>query len=245
MKSGQSDERLREVVDEFVEELQGTVTASLDCVVEDSKVYATLEKSHHQHIGYEFAVVARVAGEPTFRFEALFTMTWNTARAFPAVERSAFTLYVVPSNEPLFHYDYYRDPQGRIPGAHINIHHQREDLRAAMEKSGQRYRGKAVQKKLHKGESVSDSELHYPVGGPRFRPAVEDVIQFMVFELGVDVQNDWQPRLESGRVRWRERQLRAAVSDNLHVAADELRHKGFEVNGGPLEDPNSRRLKEL
>jgi hypothetical protein len=33
-------------------------------------------------------------------------------------------------------------------------------------------------------------ELHFPVGGPRFRPCLEDVLEMLVVELGVDCSAD-------------------------------------------------------
>ncbi|WP_222127605.1 hypothetical protein, partial [Brevibacterium casei] len=54
----------------------------------------------------------------------------------------------------------------------------------------------------------------------------------MIYELGVDTKVGWEQVLNNGRTRWRERQLRTAVTDNLHVAAEVLRSRGFTVEGG-------------
>jgi hypothetical protein len=39
------------------------------------------------------------------------------------------------------------------------------------------------------------SDLHFPVGGSRFRPSLEDVLDMLVRELGVDHEPGWRDAL--------------------------------------------------
>lgn len=73
------------------------------------------------------------------------------------------------------------------------------------------------------------SSLHFPVGGERFRPCLEDVLDFTVRELGVDHQPGWTTAIGAGRERWRRKQLRSTVRDLQEEAADVLRGAGWSV----------------
>ncbi|WCE41191.1 hypothetical protein PGC08_05775 [Brevibacterium sp. BDJS002] len=234
-------------VEDFVKEIVATIDNSIVCdlvlsdpVVTPRKVTASNPQGGFR-IGVQMTISAMVYGAPTYRVEADYVLVWNRTRKFVAVFSSTFALLIEGSNEPLFHYDYLLEPQGKNPGAHLNIHHDRDDVRQALAKGGDRYKAKA----RNRSGTLRDSELHYPLGGPRFRPCLEDIIQFMIYELGVDPKEQWHRTLSDGRIRWRDRQLRAAVADNLHVAAQVLRDHDFEVLGGPEPDRNDVRITEL
>lgn len=87
----------------------------------------------------------------------------------------------------------------------------------------------------HRPDSVSKphdlSSLHFPVGGERFRPCLEDMLQFLVVECGVDSVEGWESVIAQGREAWRRRQLGAAVRDAPDVATHVLRELGLEVSG--------------
>jgi hypothetical protein len=57
------------------------------------------------------------------------------------------------------------------------------------------------------------SALHIPVGGSRFRPCLEDVIQFLIEECLFDSLPRWREAVEEGRASWRRIQARAVVRD--------------------------------
>lgn len=157
-----------------------------------------------------------------------------TARA-PAdgsltVEKSAFKFWVHGVKMPLFTLDYLRNASGDIPVAHYNVYAKRDDMTWAMANAGRAFRGKRRRKQIDKGErSPQFSDLHFPTGGSRFRPSLEDVLQFAILEFGIDTRPDAIATLAEGRRNWRQLQLRAAIGDNLLTAADELRAHGFEV----------------
>jgi hypothetical protein len=90
------------------------------------------------------------------------------------------------------------------------------------------------------------SSLHLPVGGERFRPCLEDVLQFLMCECGVDPKSGWQAAVEAGRERWRCRQIGSAVRDSPTDAARVLRDLGYSVtppdgNEVPRKITNLRR----
>lgn len=74
------------------------------------------------------------------------------------------------------------------------------------------------------------SKLHLATGGERFRPGLEDLLEFLVRDCGIDHCSGWQTAVEDGREKWRRRQLRASVRDLQHEAAEALRSEGWDVS---------------
>ncbi len=70
------------------------------------------------------------------------------------------------------------------------------------------------------------------MGGKRFRPALEDLIEFMVTEEMVEPRPDWHDTLDVHRAKWEAIQLKAAVRRNQHDAADALKESGWRVSRG-------------
>jgi hypothetical protein len=95
-----------------------------------------------------------------------------------------------------------------------------------------------------KGTVPRLAQLHFPVGGHRFRPCLEDVLQMLIFEFGLDTQPSWLTAVEKGRAEWRDMQLRAAVRDATGSAAEVLRSLGYSVTS-PTDPPidNLQRLR--
>lgn len=66
-------------------------------------------------------------------------------------------------------------------------------------------------------------KLHFPVGGRRFRPCLEDLIEFLVRENFAQGRDGWEAAVEEGRTRWFEKQLRASIRRNPEIARDAVR----------------------
>ncbi len=75
----------------------------------------------------------------------------------------------------------------------------------------------------------SMESLHLPVGGDRFRPCLEDVIEFLVVECRFDSTAGWRAAVQAGRERWRRTQTRTVVRDSPGEAAAALRALGYTV----------------
>ena len=97
----------------------------------------------------------------------------------------------------LFHYDYERDKADGYPDAHLQV-----DASSALF-------GTLNDPKCDPGRSLA--QLHFPVGGKRFRPCLEDVIEFLVVERIVEARDGYEKLLEAGRERFRKNQLMAAM----------------------------------
>ena len=76
-------------------------------------------------------------------------------------------------------------------------------------------------------------------GGHRFRPCLEDVLEALANEFGIDVKDGWREAIREGREEWRRMQLRAAVRDAPRDVAEVLRSMGYEVID-PAEPPADR-----
>ncbi|WFE51556.1 hypothetical protein [Micromonospora sp. WMMD1155] len=73
------------------------------------------------------------------------------------------------------------------------------------------------------------AKFHFPLGGHRFRPCVEDVLQAVVEEFCVDAVEGWRSAVGEGREQWRKLQLLAAVRDAPGIAARALEELNYKV----------------
>lgn len=143
----------------------------------------------------------------------LYRMAADDAGQYPMIRSSVMYLSADSAGEQvLLHYDYERDKGDDYPEAHLQIC----ATSVAWDEVSARYggRGRALEK------------LHLPVGGRRFRPTVEDLIEFLVVEKLVSGHRGWQDHIQASRQRFEERQLRAAVRRNPEVAKQVLRDEG-------------------
>lgn len=133
------------------------------------------------------------------------------------VKQSYFGILADPdAPNPLFHYDYERDKEAYTE-AHVQVFGANEHLDPMIiELSPNR-------KKKHMGE------LHFPVGGRRFRPALEDVLEFLIDEGLVDPKEGWKDVLETCRAGFRTKQLRAAVRREPDAAVAVLRSMDYKI----------------
>jgi hypothetical protein len=70
-------------------------------------------------------------------------------------------------------------------------------------------------------------KLHFPVGGRRYRPSLEDVIEFLIVERLVDARDGWQTVLAREREAFRRLQLRAAIRRDPETTMSALKNLGL------------------
>jgi hypothetical protein len=108
-----------------------------------------------------------------------------------------------------------------------------------------RKRARRRLKSMERGSSIPRlSDLHLPLGGPRFRPCLEDLLQMLIDELGVDAERGAKRALARGRADWRRKQLGASVRDSPETAARVLREMHYTVES-PEAGPTSDRMDKL
>lgn len=104
----------------------------------------------------------------------------------------------------LCHFDYEREKE-QYTGAHVQVYGDSAALKA-LNRAGD--------------EKRPLEKLHFPVGGKRFRPCLEDVIEFLIAERLADGHEGWQHVVEDGRARFQRNQLRAEMRRNTALVEE-------------------------
>ena len=171
---------------------------------------------------------AEVDEEVFLRLKFKFSCTWDGHRKFLAVQDSEFHVLSEWDDDPLFRYEFVKEPTGDIPVAHVQIHAHRDATAYAMGYPGSGSR--RARRRLKGSDKIPHlSNLHFPLGGARFRPALEDILEMLIEEFGVQATEGWRRVVGDGREDWRILQLKSAVRDDLESAAQVLRDNGYDV----------------
>ena len=152
-------------------------------------------------------------------------LKWDDEHTYLADQRSAFGLYAGPEmndSQMVLRYDYDLEIRNNeedepYPIAHVHV---AGDLNCLRELPG---------------PPDELSKLHIPVGGKRYRPSLEDVIEFAVVEGFAGPRDGWRVALEEHRETWRSRQLGAAVRRDPATAAIQLTQLGWRITPPPAE----------
>ena len=154
----------------------------------------------------------------------IHTLTLDEAREYLQATKTSYGVYVGASNlddaELLVRYDYDREPDHAYADAHMQV---RGDSRAV----------EYLNEKLALSKSLE--RLHFPVGGRRYRPALEDIIEFLIVEGLVQSRDDWRDSVGYHRTMFHRRQLRAAIRQDPDVAAGALAEVGYSVTDPPSD----------
>lgn len=121
------------------------------------------------------------------------------------VQSSFMGLFVDPElARPVMHYDYERDKGDGYPEAHMQICAESsawDELCASTRKDARPL-----------------ERLHFPVGGRRFRPTLEDLIDFLITEKIAAGRTGALQALDDGRAGFLAIQLRAAIRRDPETA---------------------------
>jgi hypothetical protein len=162
-----------------------------------------------------------------------------------AISESLIHVFVEPDGrEPLFRYEFDRNNTGKVPSAHIQFHGKHPELEAAMRECGESTDRAKARKRGRRAVYLHD--LHFPVGGPRFRPALEDVLEMLIEEFGVKPVGSVaaaRRALADGREDWRRKQVATVVRDAPSKAAAALRDLDYEVT--PPKPPKTDKRDKL
>lgn len=153
--------------------------------------------------GEEIGMPLTIGGEHRLNMHVLYWCTWDFSGQFLAIYESQVALALPGVKEPLIRVEY----EGRRDYApsHIQLHAQSN------------YIGYLLTLKPSRRKLPNVYDLHLPTGGKRFRPCLEDVVEFAIYDLGVDPQEGWQTSVEEGRARWCRVQLAAAIRDAIRA----------------------------
>jgi len=162
-----------------------------------------------------------VGGEPVAFWSFSFQMTLDSSGAFLKTVKSAFALRSTFEDIPLARLEY--DGNMRTaPVSHWQFHGERGAFSHLLARAH-------AMKKYVTDRPHSLSSVHFPTGGERFRPGMEDFLEFLVRECGVDRVDGWQRAIEEGREIWRRFQMRTVTRDLQAEAAQTLRDLNWTV----------------
>lgn len=139
----------------------------------------------------------------------------DSSNTYLAVEQSGFKVTATIDRTPIVRYDYDRDARAK-PCSHLQIHAHRGALSHVLSQNGH-------------PEPHALEALHFPTGGPRFRPCLEDFAEFLIRDCRFDAKSTWRPAVDEGRERWRRLQVRAVVRDVPSEAVAVLERLGYAV----------------
>ena len=172
----------------------------------------------------------KTGGDQVAQLIVSFALTMDSRGDYLAVESSKFHLLSTRSTDTLIRYEFVRQAghtERPPPSAHWHVH--------AESGAASQLRTLAGIKGAHDLSSV-----HIPVGGPRYRVGLEDFLQMLVQEFGIDAKTNWRAAIDKARLKWRDTQAATAARDTPETAARVLRELGYTVKppvaGHP--DPN-------
>lgn len=246
MKSGDRLEELRHQAQEFADKLTRSVySVARGC---DPFQALVVRSDHGDRVAVrqvpDTGVPLTVDGDVLLTLKVSFRCAWDRVGQYLAVDDSKVAVFAgaQAAGEPLFRYEYLRVPGKDQPGAHIHMHAHRDGIAHVMSKVGAST--KRARRRADSGTVPRMSELHFPVGGPRYRPCVEDVLEMLVCELGVDCDAEGRRALEDGREEWRRQQIRTVVRDAPDEAVHVLKALGYRVRT-PRRRKNVENLSRL
>lgn len=133
---------------------------------------------------------------------------------FLTVRTSYVGVYLgTDAEDPVLHYDFERG-KAKYTEAHVQVYGRHEPLEGYLSEVGAKDRL---------------AKLHLPVGGRRFRPSLEDIIEFLVAEKMVNAKAGWDDVVDEERREYRRKQIAAVVRRNHGSAIKELKRLGYTI----------------
>lgn len=148
-----------------------------------------------------------------------------------AVEHSSFVLKAKLDRTPIIRWDYDREARSK-PTSHVQVTAHRGALSHLLSR-------------LDHPTPHSIESLHIPMGGERFRPCLEDIVEFLIRDCGFPGTDGWAAALADGRAKWRRIQTRAVVRDLSAEAIGALIELGYTVSAPAGRDERQERIDKL
>lgn len=183
-----------------------------------------------------------IDGEHWLNLVAEYQCHWDHVKSFLAVRSASISVAPARKGAPLFRYEFIADMNdGDIPCAHLHVHAHRDEFLIALLR-GEKGRPKARTKQALNPAATNPqlSDVHFPLGGPRMRPSLEDVIQMLMAEFAIQVSAGAKEALDESRAEWRRKQIGSAVRDAPAEAGRVLTSLGYSVTPPPDGEPAER-----
>lgn len=136
-----------------------------------------------------------------------------------AVERSSFKIQYKAAKKfvPIVRIEYERNARNK-PVSHFQVHADSVPLGLLLARGGQH------------DKAAQQQDVHFPMGGHRYRVCAEDMIELMIREFNVEPLEGWEQRVEKGRQDYRAKQEETVIRKNLPKAIKILKELGFNVD---------------
>lgn len=176
---------------------------------------------------YKQTLHAVAAGPVVGMLQLDYALGTDRSGRYLAVHSSTFQLRDSRGKKPIVRVEYVRDAH-RVPCSHIHVHAESGLFTQLLASTG------------HDSPAAVQS-VHLPTGGDRFRPCVEDFVEFLIVECRIAGRDGWRDDVKQGRELWRELQTASAVRDRPEIAIKTLESLGLTVTGAVPEDRPSAR----
>lgn len=188
--------------------------------------------------GNAHAIPLLFEGETLLSLVVDYDCTWDSGQRHLSVEKSGVTVYPLAriEKEPLFRYEYVRQPTGHIPCSHLQVHAHRDSFTHLLGFGGPHSKRARRRQSRPRRRTPSVSEFHFPLGGPRFRPSLEDILDVLAEEFGLSTGACWESARDIERAEWRRTQVAAAVRDAPAEAVRVLEELGYTITGETQPD---------
>ena len=170
--------------------------------------------SQHKPLGDSIPLTISQA-PPKLHLSVLHTLDLDELSGDLVTSSSTYSLQDATSATAIFTYDYVREPPNEYPEAHFHLYGQSDTLQNLLGVGGR--------------DTDKPADLHLPVGGRRYRPCLEDIIEFCILERLVKSRQTWQTAVKQSRSRYHKLQLQAAVRRDPAHAATALQQMGWQV----------------
>jgi len=155
---------------------------------------------------------------PNSFLHIIHTLTLDEPGEYLQATKSSYGVYVGSASldkaDLLIRYDYEREPDHLYADAHMQVR-------------GESSAVQLLNERLEMSRSLE--KLHFPVGGRRYRPALEDIIEFLIAEGYLQHREGWRDVIGFHRTNFHRRQLRAAIRQDPTTAAQALGDLGYQV----------------
>ncbi|WKD61619.1 hypothetical protein CCICO_08015 [Corynebacterium ciconiae DSM 44920] len=149
----------------------------------------------------------------------VFKIGIDSSGSHIAVKSSSFRVLFQSANRnlPIVRFEFDRDARNK-PASHFHFHSDSVPLALLLARAG-RYDAAAQQHKVH-----------FPMGGVRYRICLEDVIELLVNEFGVEARPGWRERVCESRLQFDRLQTDTVIRKNLSRAVELLQEDGYSVS---------------
>lgn len=147
-------------------------------------------------------------------------LRWRSHDQALVVDESRFGLFLAADRQPLVRFEF-QDALTATPQSHWHFHAERGSFSALLSRTSDAGTGRRDPTRL--------ASLHFPLGGPHFRPSVADVIEFVIVECGVDALPGWRRAVHDYRTHWRRDEAAATTRQFPAETAEALRRLGWVV----------------